>query len=86
MSAYVGSSKNLKDLKDGSPAFQCSMCGGGGGPAARVYEDVRKVDIRLPGKGNSNAPSARSVHQIIRLIKWIRTSRLAIKISPSMRV
>ena len=39
----------------------------------------RKVDVRLPGKGNSNSHGARSVHLIITMIKWIRTSRLSIK-------
>ena len=38
-----------------------------------------KVDIRLPGRGNSNAHGARPVHQIISMVKWIRTSRLSIK-------
>ena len=33
----------------------------------------RKVDIRLPGKGNSNSHGARPVHQTISTIKWIRT-------------
>ena len=41
----------------------------------------RKVDIRLPGKGNSNSHGARTVHQKHR---WIRTSRLSIKNSLSM--
>ena len=41
---------------------------------------VRKVDVRLPGKRNSNSHGARPVHLIITLIKWIRTSRLSIKI------
>ena len=36
---------------------------------------IRKVDVRLPGKGNSHG--ARPVHLIITMIKWIRTSRLA---------
>ena len=36
----------------------------------------RKVDSRLPGKGNSNSHGARTVHQNHR---WIRTSRLSIK-------
>jgi hypothetical protein len=40
----------------------------------------RKVDIRLPGKGNSNSHGARTVHQKHR---WIRTSRLSIKNSLS---
>jgi len=40
---------------------------------------ARKVDARLPGKGNSTPHGARPVHQIITMIKWIRTSRLSIK-------
>jgi len=39
----------------------------------------RKVNIRLPGKGNSDSHGARSVHRIITMITWIRTSRLSIK-------
>jgi len=42
-----------------------------------------KVDVRLPGKGNSNSRGARPVHLIITMIKWIRTSRLSIKNSLS---
>ena len=45
---------------------------------------TRKVDIRLPGKGNSNPHGTRPVHQIISLIKWIRTSSLSIKNSLSV--
>ena len=45
----------------------------------------KKVDIRLPGKGNSNSHGARPVHLIITMIKWIRTSRLSIKNSLSPR-
>ena len=41
----------------------------------------RKVDIRLPGKGDSNSHGARPVHQKHR---WTRTSRLSIKNSLSM--
>ena len=40
----------------------------------------RKVDIRQPGKGNSNSHGARTVHHKHR---WIRTSRLARKNSLS---
>ena len=40
---------------------------------------ARKVDVRLPGKGNSNSHGARPVLLIITMIKWIRTSRLSIK-------
>jgi len=43
----------------------------------------RKVDVRLPGKGNSNSLGARPVHLIITIIKWIRTSRLSIENSLS---
>ena len=38
-----------------------------------------KVDVRLPGKRNSNSHGARPVHLIITMMKWIRTSRLSIK-------
>ena len=38
--------------------------------------DARKVDIRLPGKGNSNSYGARPFRLIITMIKWIQTSRL----------
>jgi len=45
----------------------------------KVCSSYRKVDTRLPGTGNSNSHGARPVHQIISMIKWIRTSRLSIK-------
>ena len=35
------------------------------------------MDVRLPGKGNSNSHGARPVHLIITRIKWTRTSRLS---------
>jgi hypothetical protein len=38
-----------------------------------------KVDIKLLEKGNSNSHGARPVHQIMSVIKWLRTSRLSIK-------
>ena len=47
---------------------------------------ARKVDVRLPGKGNSNFHGARPVHLIITMIKWIRTSRLSIKNSLSVEI
>ena len=52
-------------------------------PLSRVVKYYRKVDVRLPGKGNSNSHSARPVHLIITTIKWIRTSRLSIQNSLS---
>jgi len=45
----------------------------------------RKVDVRLPGKGDSNSHGARTVHLTITMIKWIRTSRLSIKNSLSLQ-
>ena len=45
---------------------------------------LRKVDVRLPGEGNSNSHCARPVYPIITTIKWIRTSRLSIKNSLSL--
>ena len=43
----------------------------------------RKVDVRLPGKGNSTPHGARPVHLIMAMIKWIRTRRLSTKNSRS---
>ena len=54
-----------------------------------LWDDLhqaRKVDVRLPGKGDSNSHSARPFHLIITMIKWIRTSRLSINHSLSCRV
>ena len=47
-------------------------------------DQPRKVDVRLPGKGNSNSHFARSVHLIITMLEWIRTSRLSLKNSLSL--
>jgi hypothetical protein len=44
-----------------------------------MFLPPRKVEVRLPGKRNSTSHDARPVHPIITMIKWIRTSRLAIK-------
>ena len=44
-----------------------------------MHGPTKKVDVRLPGKGNSNSHGARPVHLIITMTKWIRTSRLSIK-------
>jgi len=48
-----------------------------------LYACHRKVDVR---EGNSNSHDARPVHLIITMIKWIRTSRLSIKNSLSVRL
>ena len=47
-------------------------------PKLAAFHQHRKVDVRLPGKGNSNSHGARPVHLIITMITWIRTSRLSI--------
>ena len=44
-----------------------------------IMHSGRKVDVRLPGTGNSNSHGTRPVHLIITMIKWIRTSRLSMK-------
>ena len=58
------------------------------GPKNGLMEDLsgyaRKVDVRLPGQGNSNSHGERPVHLIITMIKWIRTSRLSITLSLSL--
>jgi len=51
--------------------------------STRLAGAARKVDVRLPGKGNSNSHGERPVHLIITMIKWIRTSRLTIQNSLS---
>ena len=56
-----------------------------GGAPPILPRGTRKVDVRLPGKGNSNSHGARPVHLIITMIQWIRTSRLSIKNSLSPR-
>jgi len=48
-------------------------------PPLEVSSDSGNIDIRLPGKGNSDSHRARPVHLIISMIMWIRTSRLSIK-------
>jgi len=54
------------------------------GSQLALYDNCpRKVDVRLPGKVNSDSHGARPVHLIIRMIEWIRTSRLPIKNSLS---
>ena len=49
------------------------------GPCTSCQSGYRNVDVRLPGKDDSNSHVARPVHLIITMIKWIRTGRLSIK-------
>jgi len=55
-------------------------------PPAQGRSELLLVDVRLPGKGDSNSHGARPVHLIITMIKWIRTSRLSINNSLSLLV
>ena len=52
-------------------------------PGSNKRKGMRKVDIRLPGKGNSNSHGARPVLLIITMINWIRIRKLSIKTSLS---
>ena len=65
----------------------CNVFSSPPGPLAQRHHrggcPLRKVDVRLPGKGDSNSHGARPVHLIITMIKWIRTRRLSIKNSLS---
>ena len=40
---------------------------------------TRKVDVRLPGQGNSNPRGVSPVHLIITIITWLRTSKFSLK-------
>ena len=51
-------------------------------PRTRHAVTSPSIDVRLPGKGDSNSHGARPVRHIITMIKWIRTSRLSIKNPP----
>ena len=56
------------------PARSESASGAGAGCVSEgVVLPYRKVDVRLPGKDNSNSHGVRPVHLIITMIKWIRT-------------
>jgi len=50
------------------------------------WKTARKVDVRLPGKGNSSSHGARPIHLIITMIKWIQTSRLSTQNSLSLGI
>ena len=52
---------------------------GAWGDAEYKRKSDRNLDIRMPGKANSRFHGVRPVHQIISLIKLIRTSRLSLK-------
>jgi len=67
------------------PTPESLLAGSSGrAPCVLTRKLTRKVDVRLPGKGNSNPHSARPVHLIITMMKWIRTNTLSTKISLSL--
>jgi len=78
----------IKWFRTSRLSIKNSLCGGPSRrPAASIatrLPGVRKVDVRLPGKGDSNSYGASPVHLIITMITWIRTSRLTIKNSLSL--
>ena len=43
-----------------------------------VLPETRKVDVRLPEKGDSKSHGAGPAHPIITMMKWIRTSKLSL--------
>ena len=59
-------------------------CSDSGRSSTMTSGAVSSVDVRVPGKRNSNFHGARPVHLIIMMIKWIRTSRLAMQNSLSL--
>ena len=65
------------------PKLLCWTCESNVDPVDARALPNPKVDVRLPGKGNSNSHGARPVHLIITKIQWIRTSRLSMKNSLS---
>ena len=81
VSAYVGSSKDLKDLKDVSSAHPTasSVSAARSLRAGKLPHSPRKEDARLPVKENSNSHGARPAHIIITMMWWIQTSRVSIK-------
>ena len=53
-------------------------------PEKDKRKGTKKVDIRLPGNGNSTPMAQGRSTEIISMIEWIRTSRLSIQISLSL--
>ena len=74
----------MQGAGSGGPGFGVWGLGFGGLVFTKAI-CARKVDVRLPGEGNSNSHGARPIHLIITMIKWIRTSRLSIKNSLSTK-
>ena len=57
---------------------------GAWGDADYKRKSDRNVDVRMPGKANSSSHGVRPVHQIISLMKLIRTNRLSTLFLSSM--
>ena len=61
VSAYLGSSKNLKDLMDGRPSYTRLLSHS----TQECDPRIRKVDIRLHGKGIKKSHGTRPANQVI---------------------
>ena len=73
----AGSSRSFTAIRKGAGLF-CGSFLRKGQMFAQVGRSHGKVDVTLPGKGNSSSHGARQVHLIITMIKWIQTSGLPI--------
>jgi len=54
--------------------------------AERRSVHTRTVDVKLPGKGNSNSHGARPVRLIIKMIKWSRLAQRTLSLYKIGRV
>jgi len=85
----AGGSAESQQIDCYSPRFRFLMASWAPSETLRrLYMGASAEGGRLPampvaGCGNSNSHGARTVHLIITMIKWIRTSRLSIKNSLS---
>jgi len=43
--------------------------------------EARKVDVRLPGKGNSNSHGARPVHQVTTMIRAMHENNIILGVA-----
>ena len=76
-SVFGYSLQHFRILSAAGPRFRCRNC------PEKVRFSARKVDVRLPGKGDSNSHEAWPVYRTITMIKWFQTSRLSTKNSLS---
>ena len=48
-----------------------------------LIKPLKKVNVRLPGQGNSNSHGARPVHKIILMIEWVVNKEISLSRKPS---